>query len=149
MALHPGNQTTCLLLFFIVAANGAFASEDLSSGRWVIWSEEPAIEWEHGFVTGNGRHGARVMGMTDSERIIISHEELFVRFWDRKIEMVADIAHLLPDVRRLIDEGKEREAYALANTEARKQLAEKGSIFPKAVVPHSAFDLRTQYQSVG
>ena len=63
--------------------------------------------------------------------------------------MVADIAHLLPEVRRLIDEGREREAYALANTQAREQLAKKGSIFPKGVVPHPAFDLRIQHKSGG
>lgn len=137
------------LLLVIVATSGAFASEEPSSGRWVIWSEAPADEWEHGMVTGNGRHGARLMGHPENERIICTHEELFVRFWDRKIEMVADIAHLLPEVRRLIDEGKEREAFALANTEARKQLAEKGSIFPKGIVPHPAFDLRIQHKSAG
>ena len=69
---------------------------------------------------------ARVMGHPENERIICSHEELFVRFWDRELKTVAHIAHLLPQVRRLIDEGKEREAYVLANTEARKQLIEKG-----------------------
>lgn len=138
----------CLLLLATVAANGAFATEASSSGRWVIWSEAPANEWEHAMVTGNGRHGARVMGHPKNERIICNHEELFVRFWDRKIEMVADIAHLLPQVRRLIDTGKEREAYNLANSEAKKQLAEKGSIFPKGVIPHPAFDLRIQHSPV-
>ena len=73
--------TICFSLLLTVS--GAFAS-----GRWVIFSEKPAKEWEDGMVTGNGRHGARVMGFTQNERIIINHEELFVRFWDRKIEMV-------------------------------------------------------------
>ena len=137
----------CLLLVIVNATNCALASERLSSGRWVIHSDKPAPEWEHGLVTGNGRHGARVMGMTDNERIIINHEELFVRFWDRKKEMVADIASLLPQVRRLIDEGKEKEAYALANTEAKKQLTERGRVFRKAVIPHPAFDLHVQHKS--
>jgi alpha-L-fucosidase 2 len=133
-----------------VAVDGLFASDkQASSGRWVIHSDSPASGWEHGMVTGNGRHGARVMGLTDNERIIINHEELFVRFWDRKAEMVANIARLLPEVRRLIDAGKESEAYALANTEAKKQLAEKGCIFPKAVIPHPGFDLNIQYKSIG
>ncbi|KPK49603.1 MAG: hypothetical protein AMK72_04080, partial [Planctomycetes bacterium SM23_25] len=131
-------------------ASLALASEKkTSSGRWIAWSQRPAERWEHGFVTGNGRHGARVMGHPGSERIICNHEELFVRFWDRRIEMVADIAHLLPEVRRLIDEGREREAYDLANTEAKRQLAGKGRIFPKAVVPHPAFDLHLQFKSAG
>lgn len=139
-----------LSLLMTLAAPGALASDsDASSGRWVVYSEQPAREWEHGMVTGNGRHGARVMGRTDNERIIINHEELFVRFWDRKKEMVADIAGLLPEVRRLIDEGKEKEAYSLANTEAKKQLTEKGRIFRKAVIPHPAFDLHIQHKSSG
>jgi len=139
----------CVLLVIINAMNCALASEKLSSGRWVIYSEKPAPEWEHGMVTGNGRHGARVMGMTDDERIIINHEELFVRFWDRKKKMVADIAHLLPKVRSLIDEGKEKDAYALANTEAKKQLTENGRVFRKAVIPHPAFDLHILRKSSG
>jgi|GEM_PF-2791921 len=68
----------CMLLLVPVAANSLSASEKaISSGRWVIRSEKPASEWEHGTVTGNGRHGARVMGMTDNELIIINHDELF------------------------------------------------------------------------
>jgi len=125
------------------------ASGDPRSGRWVIHSDKPAPDWEHGMVTGNGRHGARVMGMTDHERIIINHEELFTRFWDRDTEMIADIAHLLPEVRRLIDAGKKRDAYQIANEEAKKQLAAKGSIFPKGVIPHPAFKLWAEHQATG
>ena len=148
MKLFKPGRYICLpiyLSFFMSVAATSLSASD----RWVIHSEKPASEWEHGMVTGNGRHGARVMGMTDNERIIINHEELFVRFWDRKKETVADIANLLPKVRRLIDEGKEREAYALANTEAKKQLAEKGCIFTKGVIPHPAFDLNIQYKFNG
>jgi len=149
--LCPGIRLpACLSLVTAVVTNLAFSAErETSSGRWVIHSERPAPEWEHGMVVGNGRHGARVMGHPGNERIICNHEELFVRFWDRNIEMVADIAHLLPAVRRLIDEGKEREAYSLANTEAKRQLAEKGRIFRKGVVPHPAFDLHIQHGPAG
>jgi len=147
--LWGSHLLTPLSVLAFLGATCALASDRSSSGRWVIYSEAPAPEWEHGMVTGNGRHGARVMGCTDSERIIINHERLFVRFWDRKIEMVADIAGLLPEVRRLIDEGKEKEAYALANTEAKKQLTEKGRVFRKAVIPHPAFDLHIQHRSSG
>jgi len=139
----------CLLLLVSVAANSALSSAALSSGRWVIWSEEPADEWEHGFVTGNGRHGARAMGHPENERIIINHEELFVRFWDRKIEMAADIADLLPDVRRLIDEGREKEAYTLSNNAAVGELEERGRIFRKAVIPHPAFDIHIEHENPG
>lgn len=134
----------------IACAAGIMAvSAETESGRWVIHSNTPAPEWEHGMVTGNGRHGARVMGMTDRERIIINHEELFTRFWDRDTEMVADIAHLLPEVRRLIDAGKKTEAYQLANEEAKEQLTAKGHIFSKGVIPHPAFEVWIAHESVG
>jgi len=148
--VHPCIRLAICMSLLGIAANGLLASETRPAPRrWVIWSEMPADEWEHGMVTGNGRHGARVVGRPGDERIICNHEELFVRFWDRRIEMVADIAHLLPQVRRLIDEGKEREAYNLANAEAKKQLAAKGAIFPKGVVPHPAFDLCLQHKLAG
>ncbi|MHC4406899.1 MAG: glycoside hydrolase N-terminal domain-containing protein, partial [Planctomycetota bacterium] len=57
--------------FIWVAANSAFASENrASSGRWVIYSERPAKQWQDGMPTGNGRHGMRVMGNPKDERII-------------------------------------------------------------------------------
>jgi hypothetical protein len=89
------------------------------------------------------------MGLMDKERIICNHEEMFARFWDREIEMVADIARLLPEVRRLIDEGKEREAYQLANNEAKRQLEEKGRVGRKGVIPHPAFDLFIEHKPAG
>jgi len=141
--------TVLVSLSTALTSNVVAGEKEMSSGRWVIRSEKPAKEWEHGLLTGNGRHGARVMGHPGNDRIICTHEELFVRFWDRKIMAVADIAHLLPQVRRLIDEGKEGEARDLAMKEGSKQLAELGVKFPKAVVPHPAFDLNVQVKSTG
>ncbi len=143
------NGLPLLVAVFAFVAHPSYSESDLSSARWVIHSERPAPAEQHGMLTGNGRHGARVMGNVGKERIICTHEELFVRFWDRNIEMVADIAHLLPEVRRLIDEGKEGDAYRLANGEAKKQLTEKGRSYRKGVVPHPAFDLHIEHAVAG
>ena len=139
----------CLAAMFLATAGVRAAAESPNPGRWVIHSDAPAPSWEHGMLVGNGRHGARVMGDPVRERIVCNHEELFSRFWDRKIEMVADIAELLPEVRRLIDEDKEKEAYTLSNHVAVRLLEEKGRIFRKAVIPHPAFDIYIEHETPG
>ena len=145
------SKPSLTLISLLFAAIPAIGSDDqpLSSGRWVIYTDKPAASWEHGMLTGNGSHGARIMGNPHTERIICSHEELFTRFWDRKIVMTADIANLLPRVRELIDAGKEGEAYKLADDEAKRQLTEKGRVYRKAIIPHPAFDLFITYGTEG
>ena len=126
-------------------SNGLYAAESLSSGRWVIYSERPASKDEHGMVTGNGRHGARPMGFTDKEKIIINHEEMFTRPFDRNKDMLPDIADLLPKVRKMIDAGKSGEAAVMAADEARKQMRAKGFRYRKSVIPHVPFELFIDY----
>lgn len=120
------------------------------SSRWMMSSENPAGPWRDAFVTGNGRHGTMVMGRPGRETVICVHEELFVSAWDRDIEAVADIAHLLPEVRKLIRAGKPAEAAKLAVDAVRKQNDPRGVTndgWP--VVPHPAFDLDIQFEDVG
>ena len=114
----------------------------VSSGRWVAWTDFAPKKWEDAFVTGNGRHGMMVMSQPGDGRIICVHEELFLRSWDREKVAVADIAKLLPEVRRLVDEGKTDAAAKLADAEGRRQLTEMGAAAPWTHTPHPAFDLR-------
>ena len=116
----------------------AVEPEDSGSGRWTLRSEQPAEKWEDAFVTGNGRQGTMVMGQPGNEQIIFVHEELFLRKWDRDLEAVVDIAHLLPEVRRKIDAG-EPEAPVAASHEASRLLRERGAVHANAVTPHPAF----------
>lgn len=127
---------------------GDFVKSDAcvkSSGRWVIWSASPASQWEDTFVTGNGRHGTMVWGQPNDERIICVHEELFIRGWDHNKKTVPVTAQLLPEVRRLIDEGKTDEADRLITVEADRQLQEMGAKQRWPLIPHPAFDLHIQY----
>lgn len=116
-----------------------------SSGRWVAWSAQPATKWEDAFVTGNGRHGAMVMGQPQDERITCVHEELFIRGWDHRKETVPQTAYLMPEVRRLIAEGKNNEASALIAKEADRQLVAMGARQRWPLIPHPAFDVRIQH----
>lgn len=119
--------------------------QKISSGRWVAWSAHPAKNWEDAFVTGNGRHGTMVWGHSGDERIICVHEELFIRGWDHTKETVPVTASLLPEVRRLIDEGKNNQASSLITGEADRQLVAMGARQRWPLIPHPAFDLRIQY----
>ncbi|MEV4944908.1 glycoside hydrolase N-terminal domain-containing protein [Streptomyces sp. NPDC053755] len=40
------------------------------------WEPQPARRWEDAFLSGNGRHGAMVLGDPDDDRVIITHHTL-------------------------------------------------------------------------
>ncbi len=75
------------------------------------------------------------------ERIICVHEELFLRGWDRRKDVVPDIAKLLPEVRRKCELGELQAASTMATDEARRQLVAAGAPQNSPVSPHPAFDL--------
>jgi alpha-L-fucosidase 2 len=130
-------------LLFIAASPfiHADSASALTSGRWTAFSEIPAIKWDDAFVTGNGRHGMMACGAPGAERIIHVHEELFIRGWDRRKDVVPDVAHLMPEVRRLALAGNMKGAAALLSGEARKKLVAAGAPQAWPVCPHPAFDL--------
>jgi len=135
-------------LLFLFLISGIFTVSVKASGvksnlkdRWVAWSEKPSSSWENAFVTGNGKHGTMVLGSLQDERIICVHEELFIRGWDPAKITVPTTADLMPEVRRLIEEGKERAAAVLLTDEANRQLCGMGAFQRWPLMPHPAFDL--------
>lgn len=133
------------LLLAITWGTYAPASETASSGRWTIWSASPASRWEDAFVTGNGRHGTMVWGRPKDERITCVHEELFIRGWSRHLKTVPFTAPLLPEVRRLVNEGSNDKADSLITTEAEKQMQAMGARQRWPLIPHPAFDLHIRH----
>ncbi|HEY3390941.1 MAG TPA: glycoside hydrolase family 95 protein [Prolixibacteraceae bacterium] len=82
------------------------------SGRNVIWYQQPAKVWEAALPLGNGRLGAMVFGGVADERIQLNESTL----WDGYSLDPNDTSSLgaLPEVRRLLFEGKNNESIALA-----------------------------------
>lgn len=76
-----------------------------------LWYERPAPDWNHALPVGNGRLGAMVFGGVEAERIQLNEESV----WDGRPQECANPAALehLPEVRRLIFAGKNREAEEL------------------------------------
>lgn len=126
----------------------AIDPSSLTLGRWVLRADVPAQRWEDAFVTGNGRHGAMVMGRTSNERITNVHEELFLRNWDRSIVGVPDIAEHLPEMRRLIASGENAKA-GFVYAKAMEQAREMGTEEVWECTPHPAFDLCIDHATIG
>ncbi|MBQ9727959.1 MAG: glycoside hydrolase N-terminal domain-containing protein, partial [Kiritimatiellae bacterium] len=100
----------------------------------VLLQAQPARDWREASPLGNGRLGALVHGRASDERVALNHEALYN--WAVRGEL-PDLAPLLPEVRRLLAEGRFAEAEKLYPDalKAAGGLGRSGKFFP-------AFDLR-------
>ncbi|MGZ5515341.1 MAG: glycoside hydrolase family 95 protein, partial [Candidatus Aminicenantales bacterium] len=90
------------------AAPGAETPQDPTK---VVWAARPAEKWENAHPVGNGRLGAMVFGKTDEERIQLNEET----YWTGGpyTTTVKGGAAFLPEVQRLVFEGRFKEAHIL------------------------------------
>ena len=98
-------------------------------------STEPAENWHHGLLTGNGTTGALVRGEPFNETITLSHESLYLPY--PKTEGYMEMASHLQDIRDLCLAGKYVEA-----TEMVPMLREEQSYFDIRDPFIAAFNLR-------
>lgn len=101
-------------------ANQAFPAKTVvnSAGSppqapWVLWYERPAEKWEQALPVGNGHLGAMVFGGTGLERIQFNEHTVWTgqpHAYHRD-----GAAQYLPEIRRLLWAGKQREAEQLAD----------------------------------
>ena len=77
-----------------------------------LWYRQPAEEWTDALPVGNGRLGAMVFGRVKQERIQLNEDSL----WDGgpRDTNNPEAAQALPEVQRLLFEGKNAEAAELA-----------------------------------
>jgi alpha-L-fucosidase 2 len=78
-----------------------------------LWYRQPAASWVEALPLGNGRLGAMVFGGVESERIQLNEETIWAGY-PREVNNPIALKNL-PDVRRLLFEGKELEATKLAS----------------------------------
>ena len=96
-----------------VMALAVFASTAWAdAGPMVLWYTRPAEKWTEALPIGNGRFGAMVFGGTASERIQFNDDTLWIGSPHDYSHQGA--AEYLPEIRRLLFEGKQREAEKLA-----------------------------------
>lgn len=76
----------------------------------VMRMRKPAMRWEDALPSGNGTMGALVYGNIQSETILLNHEE----HWEGSVSKeLPDLSVYLPELRRLLAEGKYAEANSL------------------------------------
>ncbi len=78
----------------------------------VLWYRRPAASWVEALPVGNGRLGAMCFGGIETERLQLNEETIWAGYPRDNNNPLA--LRNLPDVRRLLFEGKELEATALA-----------------------------------
>jgi alpha-L-fucosidase 2 len=97
----------CVILITWLAT---FALAD--PGPMVLWYDKPAAQWVEALPVGNGRLGAMVFGGTDNERIQFNEDTLW--FGEPHDYSHPGAAKYLPEIRKLLFDGRQREAERLA-----------------------------------
>jgi alpha-L-fucosidase 2 len=104
-------------------------------------SSQPAKNWEEGLICGNGTIGANALSRPLNERIIFTHERLFMPMGAPV--MPADQSARVFEIRKLIERGLYKQA-----TELQFNLSGQASfLYPDNFVP--AFDLTVDCESRG
>jgi alpha-L-fucosidase 2 len=90
-----------------------------------IYSLRPAPRWEEGLLIGNGTMGGVIYGKPGDCRVGLTHALLGIP--DHKAVPPPDLSSILPEIRRLIREGKGKDAASLAWEKSREinQIQEK------------------------
>ncbi|HDT14567.1 MAG TPA: glycoside hydrolase family 95 protein [Candidatus Aminicenantes bacterium] len=104
------------MALFLCAAAGAASlvparAEPARDPATTVWAPGPADKWENAHPVGNGRLGAMVFGRTDEERIQLNEDT----YWTGGpyTTTVKGGAEALPEVRRLVFEGRLKQAHVL------------------------------------
>ena len=111
----------------------------------LLINKYPATRWNDATPLGNGVLGASVYGCVYDERILINHEALFNWCEDKDIP---DISSSLAEVRRLMDEGKykEAESYYTNRLEEKGYRPSSGKYYP-ALDLHLLFENKDAFKN--
>ena len=116
-----GNSIIFILAFYLIVSGCAtkpaarteqnrLDKEDWSGMK--LWYEAPAQEWTQALPVGNGRLGAMIFGGTENERLQFNEDTLWTGR-PHEYQHGGAVAYR-PIVRKLLFEGKQREAEKLA-----------------------------------
>jgi len=103
-----------MALGLLLAAAPAAAAGDPQPGPLVLWYRQPAAKWGEALPVGNGRLGAMVFGGPAKERLQLNE----VSLWSGQPRPDGDRPEAykaLPEIRKLLAEGKYAEAASMTN----------------------------------
>src|ERR1043165_2108901 len=101
--------TSGLFLAFTIISHAAEPSPNTT-----LWYQSPAKNWNEALPIGNGRLGAMIFGDPQNERIQLNKDSL----WSAAPQDADNPKALeaLPEIRKLLFDGKYEQAEKLANT---------------------------------
>ena len=93
-------------------------------GDWILWYRQPAASWEEALPVGNGRLGAMVYGGVPGEHIQFNEGTI----WTGQPHAYhhEGAAKALPEMRKLLQEGRQLEAEGLRKQKEARQLEADG-----------------------
>jgi alpha-L-fucosidase 2 len=97
-----------------LATASPWRAGDAQPGPRVLWYRQPAAKWVEALPVGNGRLGAMVFGAADQERLQLNE----VSLWSGGPRPDADRPEAykaLPEIRKLLADGKYAEAASVTN----------------------------------
>ncbi|MFC1551175.1 glycoside hydrolase N-terminal domain-containing protein [Candidatus Latescibacterota bacterium] len=103
------------MLIFLNTSQIVYPQEQIQDHPWKLWYTKPASEWHEALPLGNGSLGAMVYGGPDEEHLQINEDTLWngaPHSYDKPGTVQA-----LPEIRKLIFEGKFTEAQNLVDSE--------------------------------
>ncbi len=100
----------------------------LMAQRYRLWYNQPAMTWTQALPIGNGVMGGMVFGTPAVEHIQINEETIWAGQPNQVVNPNSKEA--LPEVRRLIFEGKYKEAQDLANAKVMPRAVDKNMGMP-------------------
>ncbi len=106
-------QSLRIVSLMAFAALAAPASVRAASPETSIWMDAPAKNFTESSPMGNGRLGTMMFGGVDEERIVLNESSVWSG--SRQDADRPDAYKVLPEIRRLLLEGKNPEAEALVN----------------------------------
>ncbi len=100
-------------IFTLTIAQPLFAAGKYSAPETTIWFDKPATDFTESSPLGNGRLGAMMFGGVDEERIVLNESSVWSG--SRQDADRPDAYKVLPEIQKLLLEGKNPEAEALVN----------------------------------
>jgi alpha-L-fucosidase 2 len=106
------NNTLFVTLSILLCLSNSNISGQTKPSGMKIWFNKPADNWNEALPVGNGRLGAMVFGGVEMERLELNEESVWTgeSRWDANPEALKT----LPKVRKLLFDGKYKEAEELA-----------------------------------
>jgi alpha-L-fucosidase 2 len=104
---------TIVSIFVLAIVRPLFAAENNFAPETTIWFDAPAKDFTESSPLGNGRLGAMMFGGVDNERIVLNENSVWSG--SRQDADRPDAYKVLPEIQKLLLEGKNPEAEALVN----------------------------------